>query len=148
MRGLLVGNDAAIADWTYKTFNLIPYPINRAFGIVEDGKLVGGVLFQNFNGYNVEMCYYGPQTLSLGIVRSLARVAVSFNVSRGTVITSKRNRRLMKSLVRIGFKLEGSQRRFFGEKDIPRNTGVRFVMFREDIDRLAALPGNQGVVNG
>lgn len=147
MRGLLVGEDKLIAGWAFKNFNIAPYPVDRAVGIVDqDGKLLGAALFHFCTGYNVELSYYGPRTLTVGIVHILATItAEMFNASRCTVVTSKRNRRLMKSLVKLGFRLEGTQRCYFGHKDNARNTGVRFVMFRDRINQLAGLPRMKGV---
>lgn len=137
--GLLIGEDQGVARWAYTTFNIYAAPVDRAIGIVSsEGKLVGAALFQNFNGNNVELSYYGVRTLSLGVVRALARVAVGvFDVSRATVVTSKRNKRLMRALLKIGFKLEGVQRCYYGREDNARNTGVRFVMFRDRLSSLA-----------
>ena len=139
--GLVINDDQRVAAWVYATYQTFPLPVNRALGIVEtDGALVGGILLQNYNGSNIELSYYGPWTLTVGIVRTIARiVALEFNAGRATIITSKKNRRLMRSLQRAGWRLEGTQRCFYGIKDCNRNTGVRFVMFREQIDKLARL---------
>ena len=139
--GLVIDDDARVAAWVYSTFKLFPIPVNRALGIVEkDGTLVGGILLQNYNGSNIELSYYGPWTLSPGMVRMIARVALSqFNVSRSTVITSKKHRRLIRALQRFGWRLEGVQRCFYGPCDCSRNTGVRLVLFREQIEKLARL---------
>ena len=138
MRGLLLGDDARVAAWAFKTFQLHPTPYNSAIGVVDsDGKLVGAGLYQNFNGSNIEGSYYGRSTLTAGIVRALIRGAQAFGPSRLTVVTAKKNRRLIRALQRIGFKLEGAQRRYYGHRDCARNTGVRLVMFREQIDLIA-----------
>ena len=139
--GLIIGEDEKVAAWAFSSFSLIPTHINMGLGIVDASpKLVGAVLFQNFNGTNIELSYYGPRTLSPGIVRTIARiVSLEFNAARVTVITSKKNKRLMRALQRFGFRLEGSQRRYFGKRDCSRSTGVRFVMFREEVDKIAKL---------
>jgi RimJ/RimL family protein N-acetyltransferase len=146
--GLLLGEDSVIASWTFSTFNIFNAPINKALGIVDSkGQVVGSVLFQNFNGVNVELSYYGPRTLTYGIVKAIARVTVGcFNAARLTVVTSKRNKRLMRGLLKIGFKLEGVQRCYYGHEDNNRNTGVRFVMFRDRLSALA-LAGHKQEVN-
>lgn len=145
-KGIYLGHDQVVANWAFKTFHRFPMQVNRAFGIVEnkDDKynpvLVGAILFQNFNGNNVELSYYGPNTFSLGIARAMARVVLGeFKASRVTIVTSKKNKRIMRALQKFGFKLEGVQRRYYGDRDCYRNTGVRFVMFREDIEKLAAV---------
>jgi RimJ/RimL family protein N-acetyltransferase len=137
--GLLLGQDEIVAAWAFAQWGLHPTKVDRGFGVIgKDGKIHGAILLQNFNGTNIELSYYGPRTLSPGIVRSIARtVILEFNAARVTVVTSKKNKRLMRSLSRFGFKLEGSQRRYFGQRDCSRNTGVRFVLFCEQIERLA-----------
>lgn len=139
--GLLIGKDELVAAWAFAKWGLHPTKVDRGLGIVtKDGNIRGAILLQNYNGSNIELSYYGPRTLSSGIVRSIARLVVSeFNASRLTVVTSKKNRRLMRSLQRFGFRLEGAQRRYYGHKDCARTVGVRFVMFREDIDKIARL---------
>lgn len=140
MRGLLLGDDARVAAWAFGTFQLHPTPYNGAIGIVDsDGKIVGAGLYQNFNGANIEGSYYGRSTLTAGIVRALIKGALAFDPSRLTVVTAKKNRKLIRALQRIGFRLEGAQRRYYGSRDCPRNTGVRLVMFREDMDRMAGV---------
>jgi RimJ/RimL family protein N-acetyltransferase len=115
-------------------------PVSQAIGVMnEKGEIIGAALFQDFNGYNVELGYYGPKTVSLGISRALAKIALGvFNASRVTVVTSKKNKRLMRGLIKIGFKLEGVQRCFYGHEDNNRNTGVRFVMFKDRIQEIAS----------
>ena len=139
--GLLIGEDEKVAAWAFSTFHLFPTRVDRALGIVsKDGAIKGAILFQNFNGTNVELSYYGPHTASVGISRSIARVILSeFSAARVTVVTSKRNRRIMRGLSKFGFAIEGVQRRYYGHKDCPRNTGVRFVLFHEQICKIAGV---------
>lgn len=138
---LILYNDAKIAEWVYATFKLFPMPVNRAIGLTKDGNLVGAILLQNYNGSNIELSYYGPGTLSAGIVRVVSRIGIlEFNLSRVTVVTSKKNKKLMRSLQRFGFSLEGAQKCFYGPDDTARNTGIRFVLFRDRIEKLAGLP--------
>lgn len=150
MHGLLLDNDVAVASWTYGEFNIFPLPVNKALGIVDrNGKLIGGILFQNFNGVNVELSYYGVRTLSPGICRVIARTALNhFNCGRLTAITSQRNKRLIRALIKIGFRLEGIQRCFYGHEDNKKNTGVRLVAFRDQLSKVAyrITPGNKHAV--
>lgn len=140
MKGLLLGDDARVAAWAFRTYQFRPTPYNSAVGVVDEtGRLIGAGLYQNFNGSNVEGSYYGRGTLTPGIVRGLIKGALAFDPSRLTVVTAKKNRRLIRALQRIGFRLEGAQRRYYGQRDCARNTGVRLVMFREDMDRIAGV---------
>ena len=136
---LLIGDDHNVANWAFTAYRKSPFHYNRVYGLLDtDKKLVGAVLFHNCNGANMELSYYGPKTMSVGIFRTLAKLAIAeFNPSRCTVIVSKRNKRLMASLHRCGWKLEGVQRRYYGHLDVNRNVGVRFVLFQEQIERLA-----------
>src|SRR5215469_11749734 len=105
--GLLFGSDQMVAAWFYDSMGYPHYKYDRAVGLIADDKLVGAVLFHNWNGQNVEISYYGKKTITVGILRSLARFAVQvFNPSRVTLITSKRNKHIMRALQKIGFKLE------------------------------------------
>lgn len=140
--GLLLAEDKAVAEWVFTKHNVFPMPVNRALGIVNVAtkEMAGAVLLQNFNGVNLELSYYGKGTFTAGIVKSIARIiALEFNAARTTVTTSKKNKRLMRSIQRFGFRLEGNQRRYFGHRDCYRNTAIRFVMFRDQIDKLAGL---------
>jgi len=102
--------------------------------------LVGAALLQGFNGHNIDLSYCGENTVTLGVVRAVARaIATEFNPSRVTIVTSKRNRHLVNSVQKLGWRLEGAQRRYYGHKDCRRNTGVRFVMFREQVLKLAGF---------
>lgn len=140
MKGLLLGSDEIVAEWAYKLYNLYPLPVNKALGILDGTKLIGACLFQNYNGVNIELSYYGPRTLTLGIVRFIATTALTdFNVARLTVVTSQRNKRLVRSCLKIGFKVEGTQRRFYGHDDSKRNTAVRLVAFKADLEKVAQL---------
>lgn len=140
--GLILGEDKRVTEWVFATFGMRPaMHVDRALGIIgARGSLVGAILFRNYNGVNVELSYYGPRTMSPGIVRSIARFGMTqFNPARATILTSKRNRHLISSLQKFGWKLEGAQRCYYGHKDCHRNTAIRMVMFRDQIERIAGL---------
>jgi RimJ/RimL family protein N-acetyltransferase len=145
LKGILVDSDELVAKWAYTTYHIYPQPINRAFGVLDkNGDLEGGILFQNFNGVNVELSYYGQNTLTLGIVRLIARTTLEvFNAGRLTVVTSRRNKRLIKSLIKVGFKLEGMSRCFYGHEDTKRNTGIRLAAFRSELEKVAYRQGKK-----
>lgn len=138
--GLLLDCDETVAQFLFSTQKWAPFKFDRALGLVTDGKLNGAVLFHFYNGCNVDLSYYGKATMTAGVVRCIARYLImTFNPARLTVATSKRNKRFIRSFQRMGFKLEGMQRRYYGHKDCNRNTAVRFVMFRERINEIARL---------
>lgn len=138
-KGLLLDCDAQVSAWAFYTHNRIPMHIDRALGIVENGELVGAALFSSYNSVNAELSYYGKNTVTVGIVRALARIALyELHLARCTVIVPKRPSFLLKKLAKFGFRYEGVQRRHFGPTNSPRHTGCRFVVFREDMEKLAA----------
>jgi len=138
--GLLLHNDDLVAEYLFKIHVRPRMHYDAAIGVVDDGVLVGGILLQSWNGFNVEVSYYGRGTLTYGIIRCLARIILStLNPSRVTCTVNRKDKRLMNGLRKLGFVLEGTQRRFYGDLDVRRNTGVRFVMFRERIEQLALL---------
>jgi hypothetical protein len=140
--GLLFGADQVVADWAFAQFGYKPSKFDKAVGVIrcDTQALVGDGLFQCYNGNDVQFSYYGRATLSAGIVRAMARIAVvDFDVSRATIVTSRRNKSLVRFLGRTGFRLEGAMRCFYGRVDAPRNTGLRFVIFRPELARLAGL---------
>lgn len=140
--GLLLGSDDQVAAWAFSTFHFVPMPYDRVYGVInKDGNLAGAVMLHCYNGADLQLSYYGPKTISLGMVKSIARaILAEFNVSRVTAMTSKRNKRLMHGMHKIGFRVEGAQRCFYGHHDTQRNTAVRFVMFRDQIEKFAGLP--------
>src|SRR5258708_9480746 len=90
-KGLLLGCDAQVAAWAFCVHNKIPLHVDRAFGVVEDGQLVGAALFSSYNTVNAEFSYYGKSSLTVGIIRALARIALyEFRLARCTVIVPKR----------------------------------------------------------
>lgn len=136
-RGLLINSDAYVADWAFKTTNRVPVLVDRAIGVVDKGQLVGAALFTSYNSANAELSYYGRNTISLGIVRALARIALyELRLARCTVIVPKRPAYLLRKLPKFGFRYEGVQHRFYGHTNHPRHTGCRFVAFKEDIEKL------------
>lgn len=138
-KGLLLDCDALVSAWAFETHNKVPMLVDRAIGVVENNKIVGAALFTSFNTVNAEFSYYGKGTLTLGIVRSLTKIALyELRLARCTVIVPKRPSFLLKKLNKFGFRYEGVQRRYYGATDSPRHTGCRFVVFREDMEKLVA----------
>lgn len=136
-RGLLLDADDFVAGWAYQTHNRFPMKFDRAIGVIENNQIVGAVIFTSYNSCNAEMSYYGKGTVSVGIVRTLCRIALyELKLSRCTVIVPKRPTYLLKKLPKLGFRFEGVQRRFYGPDDSSRFTGCRFVLFREDMEKI------------
>lgn len=139
--GLLFDCDEEVAKWLFAKYKWPPYKYDKALGLVDpNGMLVGAVFYHSWNGSNVEIAYYGEGTMTLGVYRSLARYAIlQFNASRLSAVTSKKNKQLIKGLMKTGFKFEGVSRCYYGQRDCNRNTGVRLVMFRDVLERVGKI---------
>lgn len=138
-KGLLLDCDALVASWAFEANNRAVMHVDRAIGVVENGAIIGAALFSSYNTMNAELSYYGKSTLTAGIIRALAKIALyELRLARCTVIVPKRPSYLVKKLAKFGFRYEGVQRRYYGPTDSSRHTGCRFVVFREDMEKLAA----------
>jgi RimJ/RimL family protein N-acetyltransferase len=142
MYGLVFGIDHYVAKWQKDNYGWAEiFLYDQCIGICDDKQnLKGAIFLHGYNGNDIQLSYYGEQTLSVGIARSVARfILEQFDPSRLTVIVSKRNKRLIRSCQRFGFRLEGVQRRYYGKIDSNRNAGVRLVAFRDHIEHVARL---------
>ena len=138
--GLLLHHDRQVAEYLFTNHVKPRMNYDAALGLLDDEVLVGGILLQSWNGFNVELSYYGLGTMTAGVIRCIAKILVStLNPSRVTVTVNRKDRGMIRGLPKLGFVLEGTQRRFYGDQDIRRNTGVRFVLFREKLERLARI---------
>lgn len=138
-RGIVLDHDQAVAQWAFETFKYKPVKFDRCAGIInEGGKLIGAIFFQSFNGSNVEVSYYGANTVTLGIVKWIGLQVLNSGCSRMTFTITKKHKRLIRAAKKLGFQYEGTCRRFYGDADNDQNAGVRLVMFRE---RVAEIVG-------
>jgi RimJ/RimL family protein N-acetyltransferase len=134
--GLLFGHDVAVTRWASNEFKLNPSHINSAIGVVRNNRIVGAVMFQGYSGHNVELSYYGPMTLSLGVFKAVANYTLQrFTVDRLTVRTNRKNLKLIRSFRGLGFKFEGVQHRYYGAF----GDAAMFVLFKEDLERIGGL---------
>lgn len=138
-KGLLLDADDVVALWAFTTHNKVPLKVDRALGILENNQIVGAALFSNCNSMNADLSYYGKSTLTPGIVKALSRIALyELCLTRCTVIVPKRPAYLLRKLGNglFGFRYEGVQRRYYGPTNSDKHTGCRYVLFREDMEKL------------
>ena len=108
MKKLLYGYDEQVAAWTSNNFHVMPGKYEMAVGIVEGNNIVGSVIWNAYRGHDIEISYYGPKTMTLGIARECAKVAVDhFGVSRVTARTIRSNKAMTRGVKKIGFEYEG-----------------------------------------
>ena len=110
-------HDKEIADWSFTTFNVQPWPFVKAVGLLRGNELVGSFMFQEFNGSNAELSVYGPGAMTPRVIREIARAALLLlGVNRLTVRTKRKNRHITSTIEKFGFRFEGIQKMFGGEK--------------------------------
>ena len=138
--GMLFDSDQVVANWLFATYGQRRYSYDRCLGLLRDGMLCGAVLFHNWNGANVEVSYYGKGTMTPGVLRCIATFTLNtFDPSRLTAHVPKRDKHYIKGLLRLGFRVEGAQRCYYGKKDCLRNSAIQLVAFREAIEQVASL---------
>lgn len=133
MKQLLLGHDREVASWAAQAFRLDLTHYEMAVGVMEEGRVVGAALFQAHTGPDIEISYFGPNTMTLGVVKGLARVAVeAFGVSRVTARTPKSNKTMTRGIKGVGFEYEGIRHRGYGNED-----AVMYGLWGEKLARLA-----------
>lgn len=107
---------------------LVLVPPYTTIGLEKQGKLVGGCLFNNFNGYDIELTIVGPGCLSTGLFRAVSSYVFSqLGCSRMTMTAQRKNAVHIRIAERLGFKVEGVTRGHFGADD-----GVILGMLRSE----------------
>ena len=112
---LLIGADKTIADAMVERIphlrHLGLWPC-VAFGIIRDGRVAGGVAFNNHRGFDVHMSAVLDCALSRSELRVLCDYAFGqLGCRRVTAVTGKKNKKARKALEVIGFTLEGVLKR-------------------------------------
>lgn len=108
-----------------------------AVGLVDvlTGLLKGAVTFHDYNGSNVELSYWGPNSITRGAIKGLALFCFnSLKVNRVTVRTPRRNKAVTRGLPKLGFRAEGLLRRYYGPHR--NDDAVIFGITVEDARRL------------
>ena len=132
---LVTGNDQLVEEWAFARFGVAPLGCKLAVGIVENNQIVGAAFFHAHNGPDVEISYYGPRTMTLDVVKGLAKIAVEhLGVSRVTARTASTpdHKRIRRGFAKIGFEYEGTRKCGYGSKD-----AIMFGLYGRKLARLA-----------
>lgn len=129
----LIHHDVEVANWAFTTFGMVPTQFCMAIGIVDRTGIVGACLFHAHSGPDVELSYYGPNTLTLELVKGIAKIAVDvLGVSRITARTSRKNKTVTRGIKGIGFEYEGIRKCGYGDQD-----AVMYGLYGKKLARLA-----------
>ena len=114
MKQILIGKDKYVIDWVASQ---LQEPVNGGIGVgvVENNLLVGGMVFHDYNGSNIEMTCFGPGCLNRRILSWLFNyVFMELGCNRLSVKTKRSNKRVLKLANRLGFTYEATLKQFFG----------------------------------
>lgn len=136
MSRLVFGEDQAIAAWAKDKYAAGLAPFVAAIGVVGHGQqIVGAATFHDFNGSNVELCYWGPRTLSRYVAGGLALFCFAgLRVNRVTCRTPRSNKIVARHLSKLGFRYEGILRRYYGPEK--QHDAILFGLVAADAARL------------
>lgn len=139
MMQIIIGHDAAVADWMFSTANQRPMLFNMAIGLADDnGALAAGILFTNYNGSDAEVHFLGVGCLSRRVVRLIFGLAIKhFDLNRLTVHTRKKS--MARGVSKLGAKFECIVKRLYGATDNSEHSARRYVFYRETMLKLAGI---------
>jgi RimJ/RimL family protein N-acetyltransferase len=85
-------------------------------GIEEDGKIVGGWLFNEYNGWNIEISVALSRPLTRGMIRAVNHyVFQQLKCRRVTARCRESNEKSATLIRRLGFRHEGRQPFYYGD---------------------------------
>lgn len=115
MSTLLFGHDVAVAKWVGEQLGVLIVPPYTAIGVIDQsGTLIGGCIWNDYNGTNVEATIYGPGAMTRPVIRAMFHYAyVQLGCWRVSASTRRDNAEFRKVLQRLGFRFEGVSPRFY-----------------------------------
>lgn len=135
---LVVDQPEIVAQFVATGIGRTFHPPYTALGWVqmigEHWRLVGGVVFNDYNGWNIEATIFwkGPMTRQ-PIVDTMRYVFEQCKCGRLTAKTARGNKRMCRILPRLGFRMETAMRHFFGPGKA--NNAIVFRLERSDAER-------------
>jgi len=141
----VLGHDQTVFDWACQQFGKKLVPCHSAIGLIDgEGKLRGAAIFQEWNGSNIEFSYYGTSPLTRGAVRYLVQYCFDgVGANRITVRVPKRQKTMLRSLPKLGFRFEGVLRRYYGP--FRKDDAVMFGLLPTDASRILKVVRNEPV---
>ncbi len=125
---LLLGHDELVGQVVGQGLDTIFVPPFVGIGIVQDDRLIGGYILNDYNGSNIELTAYAPRLMRLGHMRFLAKyIFGQLQCRRISARTSRSNKITQRTLLRSGFKWEGVLRDFY-----PQGDAILYRLSRDD----------------
>lgn len=117
---LLFGADQQIAAWVGGQVGIRDFGPASAIGVVRDGSVVAGAVFNNFVWPSIEITFASttPRWATRDTIRAILTYPfVQLNCRRLTAITKATNQPTRAFLCRLGFEIEGFHPCFFPDAD-------------------------------
>ncbi len=115
---LVFGRDGEVADLVGYLTGLRFSPPFVALGIARNDGLIGGAVFNGFNGADIHLSMAGPGILSRGVMRALAHYAfVQAGCRRVSMTVRTSNVTVHRLARRCGFQIEGVKERGYPDED-------------------------------
>lgn len=113
---IALGGDEHVAEFVGKKLGVAFHPPFTCMGVVDDeGLLIGGAVFNGYNGFNIDFSMYAPGMVNKRFMRAFFDYPFNqLGVLRLSARTRRANKRVCDLLTRLGFKFEGVADRYFG----------------------------------
>ncbi len=132
----LFGRDVDVANWAFKQWGCKPFHLDMCIGILKENQLVGAFAFNNWNGNDCEIHFYGPGCLKKDIIKVMFLIALDIlKVNRVTART--RVKHMMRGYEKLGGEFECVQKCFYGAEDIPNSHAHQYVFHYRAMQILA-----------
>jgi len=90
---------------------------HQAIGFERDGKIRAGIVFQNWSGVDIDLTVAGTEIPRSLLTAAWNYVVMNLGCRRATFRTPADNWPAIKAMARLGARLEGQQRKFYGGRD-------------------------------
>ena len=131
-------NSEAVARWVMDKLGLELAAPYWAVGVLgpETRKIIGGIVFNAWNGANLDITICGPGAMTRTVLRgAFAYAFEGMGATRITAQTRVSNKLMRDILPRVGFTLECELKRYYGPS--PDDDALQFSMLRENCSWLA-----------
>jgi len=132
---LLFGHDQVVAEWCERKCGVKFKTLWKSIGAIdEEGRLIGAAVLHDLTQYDVELSFYGPNTLTMDMCRAIAwHCFIQQGLERISIHVRRSNRRLLKALPAMGWRWEGVKHHLFGNDK--KDDGILFGILRENAVR-------------
>jgi len=115
---IILGQDEAVGRFAADRLGIPLEPPFTSMGIIDDisGELVGAIIYNRYNKYDIEISFYGPGAMHRRFIKAAFEYPFTqLGVLRLTARTKRSNKVMCKLLPRLGFIYEATLKNHFGQ---------------------------------